>query len=245
MPETNEPRRVIEWYDSLDSTMRRAAAFADEGATHCSIVAAREQTGGLGRLGRSWHSPLGGLWFTIVLRIDLPQQQLPVVTLALGVAVADAIQTFAGLKCDLRWPNDVLTEDGRKVAGILTQLHNGVVLAGVGVNVNQTEFPEDLRGIATSILNETGKITELQFLLFALAASIDSTCRILTTSGTSAILQLFTNASSYASGRPVAVELIDGPVTGVTAGLTEDGYLMLKKNNGEEVRITAGGVRAL
>lgn len=245
MSESNEPRRVIEWHDSIDSTMRRAAAFADEGAVHGSIVVAREQTAGQGRLGRQWHSPLGGLWFTMILRLDLPPQQLPIVTLALGVAVADAIQTFGGLACDLRWPNDVLTQDGRKVAGILAQLHNGVVLAGVGVNVNQAEFPEDLRTIATSIAHETGAFKDIQFMLFAMAGAIDSHCRILATSGSSAILRLFANASSYVSGRRVSVDLPDGPVTGATAGLTEDGYLLLRKDNGDEIRITAGGVRAL
>lgn len=245
MSESAEPRRLIEWHDSIDSTMRRAAELADEGAVHGSIVMARQQTAGQGRLGRDWHSPLGGLWFTMILRLDVPPQQLPIVTLALGLAVADAVQTFGGLPCDLRWPNDVLTQDGRKVAGILAQLHNGAVLAGIGVNVNQMEFPEELNGIATSLALETQSAKDTQFMLFAIAGAIDSHCRILTTSGASAILRLFANASSYVSGRRVSVELPGGSVSGATAGLTEDGFLLLRKDDGEEIRITAGGVRAI
>lgn len=245
MSESTEPRRLVEWHDSIDSTMRRAAELADEGAVHGSIVMARQQTAGQGRLGRAWHSALGGLWFTMILRLDVPPQQLPVVTLALGLAVADAIQTFGGLPCDLRWPNDVLTQDGRKLAGILTQLHNGAVLAGVGVNVNQMEFPEDLQNIATSLALETKAAKDTQFMLFAIAGAIDSHCRIFTTSGAGAILRLFANASSYVSGRRVSVDLPEGPVLGTTAGLAEDGFLLLRKDNGEEIRITAGGVRAV
>lgn len=235
--------RRIEWHESIDSTMRRAAELAAEGAPHGTIVAAAKQTAGQGRLGRAWHSPEGGLWFTVILRIELPPAQIPVVTLALGVAVADALQLFAGLPCDLRWPNDVLTHDGKKLCGILTQLQGGAILAGVGVNVNQPEFPEDLRETATSLKIETGAEYDPNFLLRAIAGSIDSTCRTLTTSGTTAILRLFGAASSYVSGRRVTVDLPQGPVTGTTAGFNEDGYLMLETDTGEEIRITAGGVR--
>lgn len=234
---------IIEWHETIDSTMRRAAELAAAEAPHGSVVAAGTQSAGQGRLGRHWYSPHGGLWFTMILRLKLPPAQLPVVTLALGVSVADAIQLFTGLGCDLRWPNDVLTRDGKKLAGILTQLHDGAVLAGVGVNVNQDDFPQELRETATSLALETGTEYDRHFLLRTVTGSIMSICHTLETSGSNAILRLFAAGSSYVSGRRVIVDLPTGPVAGTTAGLTSDGCLLLRAESGEEMRITAGGVR--
>jgi BirA family transcriptional regulator, biotin operon repressor / biotin---[acetyl-CoA-carboxylase] ligase len=237
--------RAIEWHLTLDSTMQRAAALARDGAPSGAIVGADHQTAGHGRLGRRWHSESpGGLYFTMILRPNLPLAGLPVVTLALGLAVADAVQMFTGLACDLRWPNDVLA-NGRKLAGILTQMHEGAVLAGIGLNVNQPDFPPEIRGIATSIILETGTEHDKHFLLRAIAGSIESHIKILESSGADAILRLFTAASSYVDGRRVAVELPTGEATGATAGLTPDGLLRLRTDAGETITITAGGVRPI
>ncbi|MBI5087209.1 MAG: biotin--[acetyl-CoA-carboxylase] ligase [Acidobacteria bacterium] len=141
-------QRIIEWHDSVDSTMRRAAELAAAGCPSGSIVAARRQSAGRGRHGNTWESPEGGLYCTIVLRPKVEPRDLPVVTLALGVALADAVQMFAGLPVDLRWPNDLMAGD-RKLAGILTEWHNGAVLAGIGLNVAQTAFPPGLATPAT------------------------------------------------------------------------------------------------
>lgn len=235
--------RPIEWRPVIDSTMRRAAELARAGAPAGAIVGADEQTAGQGRMGRRWHSPPGGgLYFTMILRPRLRPEDLPLVTLALGLAVADAIQMFTGLPCDLRWPNDVLAND-RKIAGILAQMQDGAILAGIGVNVNQADFPADLRDIATSIIRETGTEYDKHFLLRAIAGGIESHVKILESSGAEAILRLFAAASSYVTGRRVAVELPTGEVRGVTAGLTSAGCLLLRTDAGEEITITAGGVR--
>ncbi|GIU78360.1 MAG: biotin--[acetyl-CoA-carboxylase] ligase [Bryobacteraceae bacterium] len=234
--------RRIEWHDTIDTTMRRAAELAREGCPAGTVVAAREQTAGQGRLGRAWDSRPGGLYFTIVLRPRLEPAQVPLATLALGLAVADTLQTFLGLSVDLRWPNDVLIGD-RKLAGILAQFQDGALLAGVGLNVNQREFPPELAPIATSLLLETGAEQNPEFLLPVLARSIESHLNILETSGATAILRLFEAASSYVSGRRVTVELPAGEITGTTAGLTADGFLRVRRDDGAEVTVTAGGVR--
>lgn len=234
--------RRIEWHDTIDTTMRRAAELAREGCPAGTVVAAREQTAGQGRLGRTWDSRPGGLYFTIVLRPRLEPAQVPLATLALGLAVADTLQTFLGLAVDLRWPNDVLIGD-RKLAGILAQFQDGALLAGVGLNVNQREFPPELAPIATSLLIETGSEQNPEFLLPALARSIESHLNILETSGATVILRLFEAASSYVSGRRVTVDLPTGEITGTTAGLTADGFLLVRCDDGAEVTVTAGGVR--
>ncbi|MCL4797791.1 MAG: biotin--[acetyl-CoA-carboxylase] ligase [Bryobacteraceae bacterium] len=237
--------RSIEWHATIDSTMRRAAELARAGAAAGAIVGADQQTAGQGRLGRPWFSASpGGLYFTMILRPRLEAANLPLVTLTLGLAVADSVQMFTGLPCDLRWPNDVLA-NGRKLAGILTQMHDGAVLAGIGLNVNQPDFPEEIREIATSIVLETGTEHDKHFLLRAIAGGIETHVNILETSGGAAILRLFTAASSYVSGRRVAVELPAGETRGITAGLTPEGFLLLDTEAGERITITAGGVRPL
>ncbi len=234
--------RQIEWHGTIDSTMRRAAELARAGCPAGTVVAARQQTAGQGRLGRTWDSRPGGLYFTIVLRPRLEPAQVPLATLALGLAAADTLQTFCGVTADLRWPNDVLT-GGRKVAGILAQFQDGVLLAGVGVNVNQKSFPLELANTATSLVLETGAEQDPELLLSALAGSIESHLRILETSGAAAILRLFEATSSFAAGRRVTVELPGGEVTGTTAGLTAEGFLLVRSESGELKTVTAGGVR--
>jgi BirA family biotin operon repressor/biotin-[acetyl-CoA-carboxylase] ligase len=242
---TRLPARRIDWHQEIDTTMREAARLASAGAPTGTVVGAERQTMGLGRLGHNWLSPEGvGLYFTVLLRVDLPPQRVPVVTLALGVAVADVLKLLTGQVCDLRWPNDVMLNE-RKVAGILTQLHEGAVLAGIGINVSQSGFPAELSEIATSLRIETGESYRREPLLAALLASIDSNLTILTTGGIVPVLTLFSAASTYTEGKRVEVELPTGAVRGTTAGLTADGFLRLRTDDGGETVITAGGVRPL
>jgi BirA family biotin operon repressor/biotin-[acetyl-CoA-carboxylase] ligase len=213
----------IHRYGTVDSTMRIAA---DLDIGH--VVVADEQTAGQGRHGHSWHSPPGaGLYCSIVL------EPTPLLTLALGLATADVIPAT----CDLRWPNDVMIGD-RKVAGILVNLVQGKAVAGIGINLNQTAFPPDLP--ATSIRLATGHAIDRDELLDALLASVES----YTLLAPDEILTLFTHASSYAAGRRVVVHEPGGDVHGTTAGLTGDGFLRLRRDDGTETLILAGGVRA-
>ncbi len=237
------PDREIHWHASVGSTMNEAVRLAESGAASGTIVGADEQTAGQGRHGRSWHSERDcGLYFSIILRLQLPAESMPVVTFALGLATVEAIQLTTGVSCDLRWPNDVLA-GGRKCAGILTQLHGDAVIAGIGVNVNQTEFPADVSAIATSIRLMSGREQSREFLLVALLDDIDRHCDILARQGRSAIFDLFSRASSYVTGRRVIVDLAESSISGTTAGLTEEGYLRLRRDNGSEEIIIAGGVR--
>jgi BirA family biotin operon repressor/biotin-[acetyl-CoA-carboxylase] ligase len=235
--------RDIRWFSVVDSTMHEAVRLADAGCASGTVVGADEQTAGHGRYGRHWHSERDtGLYFSIVLRLALDPASIPAITLALGLATAEAIQRTTGVACDLRWPNDVLVGD-RKCAGILTQLHGTAVVAGIGVNVNQSTFPPDVAGIATSLRIASGREQPRQSLFMALLDDIDRHCDILTLQGPPAIFDLFTRASSYVAGRRVTVEIPEGSVTGTTAGLTKSGLLRLRRDDGREETIVAGGVR--
>jgi BirA family biotin operon repressor/biotin-[acetyl-CoA-carboxylase] ligase len=145
------------------STNDEAAAWARAGAPEGAVVIADAQTRGRGRMGRVWHSPPGAaLYFSTVLRPKLPLQKLPPLTLAVGVAVAEAVASF-GREPRLKWPNDLLL-DGKKVAGILTEsaTQGGRlehVIVGIGVNLQVTEFPPGLN--ATSIFVEREPFVEV------------------------------------------------------------------------------------
>jgi BirA family transcriptional regulator, biotin operon repressor / biotin---[acetyl-CoA-carboxylase] ligase len=234
---------VIHRYQTIDSTMHEAVRLAQAGCASGTAVLAEEQTAGHGRFGRPWHSARGeGLYVSVVLRLDAAPADLPVVTLALGLAVADAISSAVSVACDLRWPNDVLIGE-KKVAGILTELHGGAVVAGVGINVNQTAFPEELASIATSLRIASGKAQPLDSLLDLLLSKIGEHTALLCSDGREPVLRLFSEASSYVRGRRVTVELPDGEIEGVTDGLDSSGFLLLRRDNGERITILAGGVR--
>jgi BirA family biotin operon repressor/biotin-[acetyl-CoA-carboxylase] ligase len=236
--------RTIHRFASLDSTMTKAAELAERGAESGTAVVAREQTAGQGRHGHTWYSEPGlGLYATVILRPKLCPESLPVVTLALGLATAEAIRAVTGAACDLRWPNDLLIGD-RKCAGILAQLHGGVLLAGIGINVNYMSFPDDIAAVATSLRQATGREHSVEQLLSTLLDRIDSHIEQLLREGKEPLLRAFTEASSYVRGRRVAVDQDGAEVYGVTDGLNSEGFLWLQQDDGKRTLILAGGVRA-
>jgi len=222
--------------------MTEATHLANSGAPHGTVVLADQQTAGMGRLGRSWQSPAGlGVYCSIVLRLPLSPANLPVASLVLGLATAEAIQNSTALACDLRWPNDVLINE-RKVAGILTHLVATSIVAGIGINVNQTAFPHALRTPATSLLIESnGRLQSREDVIVSLLESLDVFCSMLAAKGVPNILRLFNSASSYAVNRRVIVE--ESGTTGVTAGLDENGFLLVLSDAGRTERVATGGVR--
>lgn len=237
------PGRRIHWHAVVASTMTEASRLAASGAVSGTVVGAEEQTAGQGRHGRAWHSePGSGLYFSVILRYQLTPANLPVVTLAFGLAVRDAILQTTDLVCDLRWPNDVLIQS-KKCAGILTLLEGSAIIAGIGVNVNHCGFPAELDGIATSLLLASGRVYSREALLLELLPSIDRYCALLASEGREPILEMFSRASSYVSGRRVSVDQDGSELLGTTAGLNDSGFLMLRKDDGSHQLIIAGGVR--
>lgn len=236
------PGQTITFLQTIDTTMRVAANMAAEGAASGTVVLADEQTAGVGRLGRTWHSERdAGVYMSVVLRLPLPPANLPLANLMLGLATADAIQNACGLRCDLRWPNDVLISE-RKAAGILAQMAGESVIAGIGINVNQSEFPADLRTPATSLrLQCAGKPQSREDIVVATLESLDSFSDTLVSDGPEAILRLFSAASSYTNNRRVLIE--ESGLRGTTAGLDEHGFLMVCLDSGRLERIAAGGIR--
>jgi BirA family biotin operon repressor/biotin-[acetyl-CoA-carboxylase] ligase len=234
------PDRRVDYYPSTDSTMNAAAKLP-----RGSVVLAGEQTAGQGRHGHAWHSEPAGIYCSVVLH------PAPVLTLAIGLAAVEAIAEVTGLVCDIRWPNDLML-GGRKAAGILVQLVSGAhsgqdprfvggaAIAGIGINVNQSAFPPELTAEATSLRLHAGREWSCEQIVIALIPAVERFAALRIED----VLDLFTHASSYASGRRVVARQPGGDIYGVTAGLDEAGFLKVRKDDGTDTLILAGGVRA-
>ena len=156
---------------SCPSTQRMLGPDAPEGA----VAVAEEQTEGRGRLGRRWDAPPGtSVLCSVLLRPDVEPARLPELSLVAAQACAEAIRTVTLLAPEVKFPNDVLIE-GRKVAGILGEATEGVVVLGLGVNANLTpeQLPRDVRVPATSLLIETGTPLDRVALLTALLEQLE------------------------------------------------------------------------
>jgi len=236
------PQNELHYWPSLPSTMIEAGRLAAAGAPHGTAVLTDEQTAGMGRLGRSWISQAElGIYCSVLLRLSLPTSGTPIASLLLGLAAADAIQKCTQVACDLRWPNDVLI-GGRKTAGILPHLVDRCVVAGIGINVNQERFEANLRTPATSLRMESNGCPQSRENIIAqLLESLDAFCGMLESDGKNAILRAFSAASSYVAERRVLVE--ESGREGTTAGLDQDGFLLIRNDSGQVQRVASGGVR--
>jgi BirA family biotin operon repressor/biotin-[acetyl-CoA-carboxylase] ligase len=231
-----------------DSTNTDALAAARSAAPHGSVYFADEQLAGRGRGDHSWHSAAAeGLYVSVLLRPPTPAARLPLLPLAAGLAAADAIAATSGLEIDLRWPNDLLIGE-RKVGGVLVEAKtesNAIAYAvvGIGINVHQRSFPANLSTAATSLDIEATKSIPRQTLLVSLLKSLqrEALARLDPTSIQS-IPRRVQQASTWVSGRSVEVH---GPqaCTGITAGLDENGFLLVRTANGL-VTVQTGGLRA-
>ena len=164
--------RRLEFHGEITSTQERARELAVSGAPHGTLVISRVQTGGRGRRGRSWGSPPGGIWMSLVLRPSLKIEHAPRITQAAAVGVAKALNGI-GAGARIKWPNDLLVE-GRKICGILAAGAPGFVTLGIGLNANLD--PRDLDAPVdkvTSIRSVTGRDVNLTGLLETLLSHLN------------------------------------------------------------------------
>ncbi|MDI6631257.1 MAG: biotin--[acetyl-CoA-carboxylase] ligase [Bacillota bacterium] len=233
------------YYPVTSSTNDRAKELAQSGAPEGTVVVAEQQTGGRGRRGRSWHSPPGGLWFSLLLRPDVAPAETQTLPLLLSVAVARGIEEYLGLHPDLKWPNDILL-GGRKAGGILAEIgaetervHH--VVAGIGLNVNIASFPPELETTATSLqIQWGGKISRAR-LLGVLLAVIEEDYRRWCRTGFAPFHAAYQKRCSFL-GKEVAVVAAGGVLTGLAAGVDAAGRLLLSVPGGEVKRLSGGEV---
>ncbi|KXK04269.1 MAG: biotin--acetyl-CoA-carboxylase ligase [Acidobacteria bacterium OLB17] len=234
-------------FDSLTSTNDEAAAQARRGASEGLVVLARSQTMGRGRHGRVWVSePDAGLYFSVVLRPQLPAAELPLITLIAGIAVCDSLLEF-GVKADIKWVNDLLVNE-KKICGILAEAVDTptglAVILGIGVNLQVAAVAPEFAATGTSLEEVTGKkVTPDEF--------VECLVRYLTYLYTvlpeepERILQEWQRRSTYFSGKDVMVKTSTGSFSGLTDGLEHNGALRVKLSDNSIVIVQAGDVEKL
>lgn len=231
---------------SVDSTNQIAKKLAYHGAEEGTIVVAEEQTGGKGRLDRTFYSPREkGIWFSIILRPNFLPHDAPKCTLLAAVAVAEAMNRF-NLKAEIKWPNDIL-HDGKKLVGILTEMTGEIgkityLVIGVGINVNisREEFPEELQDIASSLSEMNGAPLPRVKILRAVLEEFDKLYREVTESGFEEILNRW-RKYNVTLGRNIRVISAGETFTGKAVDLDADGALVVETEQGRRT-VYAGEV---
>jgi len=243
--------KQIHHYYKIGSTNTEAMRSAAEGAPEGSVFLAEEQLAGRGRGAHTWHSARSaGIYCSIVLRPAMPPSEALIFSLAAGLAVRSAVLEIAPqLEPDLKWPNDLLL-GGKKFCGILTEMNAEAtqvryLAVGIGINVNQSKFPAELRELATSLRIETGTEWSRVELCGALLKSFDRAYHALKNDAGAqpSILRRFEESSSSVRGRRVRVEE-NGGIEGVTEGLDARGFLQVRTAEGLRT-VLSGTVRTM
>jgi BirA family biotin operon repressor/biotin-[acetyl-CoA-carboxylase] ligase len=234
-------------FEETASTNDVVGHLAKSGAREGLVVFAESQTRGRGRRGRPWASPRGkGLWFSVLLRPELPPTAAGRMTVAASVAVARALRQSCGVDARIKWPNDVVV-NGRKLAGIMTELRveaDEILLAilGIGIDVNckREDFSGELASIATSLELETGSAHDRVALAAQVLAALDQ-CHH------AALSNFETIADEWAKlcttlGRQIVVTMGQRRIEGFAQALDSDGALLLRRDSGQIERILGGDV---
>ena len=248
LPNVKIVGRDIRVFQETTSTNDVIEKLARDGVKEGVVVFAESQTKGRGRLGRKWISPSNkGLWFSILLRPDLRPQAATQLTVAAATALARAIRSQTNLSPEIKWPNDILIR-GKKIAGILTELSAEVdqvkylILGmGVDVNLNASEFPADIRKIATSLKIETGRTINRADLAAAILTELESDyARIC--SGQFEKSQTNGRNNCMTIGHNVAIQIGERSIQGRAESLDSEGALLVRTQHGRLERIIGGDV---
>jgi BirA family biotin operon repressor/biotin-[acetyl-CoA-carboxylase] ligase len=242
-------RQQLQVLDSVDSTNNLLKTMGAAGAPHGTVVIADEQTGGRGRLGRSFSSPKGvGIYFSLLLRPDCAPTQVGHVTAMVAVAVCDAIETVTGVRPGIKWTNDLIL-NGKKLAGILTEMNveweSGTLqylVTGIGINCNhqRMDFPPEVQEMATSLRQALGVTVDRSRLAAELVRALDHMSRDIVF-GKEKWLQRY-RQDCITIGKQVQV--VRGPDirTGVATGIDENGGLIVHYDSGETGVVYSGEV---
>ena len=244
--------RELYCYSKVTSTNVVAKEKMQEGGASGLLVVAQEQTAGRGRRGRNWVSPKGeAVYMTLALKPDFPPEKASMLTLVMAYAVVQAICDVTNLSCLIKWPNDIVINQ-KKVCGILTEMSVGKVsiesvsienvVIGVGINVNQQDFPQELAEIATSLALETGDSVERERLIAKTIKYFEDAYEMFYKEQSLAFMQKQYNELLANCNREVVVLEPRGNYEGVAEGIDENGQLLVRKPNGELIKVYAGEV---
>ncbi len=238
--------RTVFNFDTLDSTNTFAKSLKKEEAPHGTIVVSEEQTAGRGRLQRNWISPKGkNLLFSVVMFPDFGREKISLLPFAGSLAVADAIESVTGLSPTCKWPNDVLINN-KKVCGMLLESSSGnsaleKIILGIGVNVNQEEFPDGLKFKASSLKNESGIEIDRVRLLQKILEELENRCEQLAHFPPQQLLGDW-KMKALLFGKKITVLESEFSFAATAIDVAEDGSLIIQTEDGQKKNIFAGDV---
>ena len=232
----------IVYFDETDSTNRQARLLAMDGARHGTLVIADTQSAGRGRRGRGWISPAGeGIFMSLIVRPDVPPSGVAKMSLTLALAVAKAIERVTGLDARIKWPNDIVI-GGRKICGLLLEMDATAqkvssIVAGVGINVHQRQFDEEIAHTASSLDLMVGGRVSRSEIVRAFLTEFEQTMALEDEEMMNAY-----RARSATIGQRVQVISLSGTYEGAAQGITESGSLLVEDETGVVREVLAADV---
>lgn len=246
--------------------LARQQIMACEQAGHSfgsgTIFRAARLTGGVGRFRRQWHAPAGGLWLALVMVNTLLPESARLYSLAMGIACCETVRQF-GLAARLKWVNDI-TVQGRKLAGVLTETMRGAsgeeyIMLGLGLNVNNTEFPAELTETAASMAQLHGADFETNEVLAQLIVKLrwnigllhfyeeEALSQGVPTTGAHPLIESFRSLSDSVGKRVrFGYDVLVKPLyEAVALGIDNSGQLIMQLDDGQVIRENAGEIQYL
>ena len=232
--------------DSVNSTNDYLKKLGNEGCENGTVVAAREQTRGKGRLGRTWQSKKDdGIAFSVLLRPNVAPSEVSAITPLAGLAVCKAIREYTKLDCVIKWPNDIIV-GRKKLVGILTEMSAEFdaveyVITGIGINVDHTSFPEEIAFKATSLLLETGRHIDKNEFLACVLEHLENEFVKNNLELTPTALSEYTDLCATV-GRSVTFQRGTRRISGMAVGVSEHGELKVMMSDGTICLVNSGEV---
>ena len=242
---TSETKRQWLYLSKTDSTnaeiIRRLNNHPPEEGL---VVIADCQTSGRGRLGRVWHSePENGIYLSTLFRPALSPEKLPLITLMAGLATILAVNQVISCPARLKWPNDLLL-NGKKIAGVLCENHSTqspAVIIGIGINVNNSQFPSEIKDIATSLKLETGLEINRTSLIKKLIMQLDFQYNELKNNEIKILLESWCQNTDL-FGKTITINKGNQKIAGKALRLDELGRLVIADKSGDELILNSGEV---
>ena len=233
-------------FKEVSSTNTLARFLSMNGIADGSVVISEKQTNARGRSGKSWESPLGGVWLSIVLNPHVDYAKLPLITLATGVAVAKTLEKVGVENPEIKWPNDIMI-NGKKVCGILTEaitklntIENVIIGVGIDANLDVEDFPEELQAGTTTLQKELGRKGSENLLIKTFLEEFEEISELFDHEGYEEILKEW-RKRSYSIGKIVEVrEPFNKNYDAYVLGVSREGALIVEKIDGTLEKVISG-----
>ncbi|NHJ83821.1 MAG: biotin--[acetyl-CoA-carboxylase] ligase [Asgard group archaeon] len=248
---TSKLKVSINEFDEIDSTQKEARRIAAENSCpDFLIIIAQKQTAGIGRLDRTWASPKGGLWLSVLFKKKIPVKMIQGFSVRLGLEIIKILEKNTGLTLMIKWPNDLILNH-KKVGGSLieTKLRGNYLeylIIGIGVNVNisKAEFPKNLTDTLTTISTELNEEANLNKIKDEIIIMLGNFLTNIEDKGSENIRELW-KKKSHTYKRHIAITIDEEVITGHDIGITNQCELIVRKIDGSEMIISQGEIQLL